>query len=63
MIRLGQFGVTAESTVEWSCIKNNPEYDAFGIALFGRVKTSILDTDRKIKARLYYCEIYKNNIL
>jgi hypothetical protein len=63
MIRLTPFGAVAESTVEWRCINNNPEYNAFGIALFGRVKTNISDTDRKIKARLYYCKIYKNNIL
>ena len=61
--KLFNFGEIGESTVEWSCIKNKPEYNAFGIGLFGRVKTNILDTDRKIKARLYYCKIYKNDIL
>lgn len=63
MIRLSWFGNIAESTVEWRCIKNNPEYDAYGIALFGRVMPNILDTDRKIKARLYYCKIYKDDVL
>ena len=61
--KLSNFGVIGESTVEWRCIKNNPEYNAFGIALFGRVNTNILDTDRKIKARLYYCKIYKDDVL
>ena len=61
--KLSDFRVTKESTVEWRCIQGNSEYNAFGIALFGRVNTNILDTDRKIKAKLYYCKIYKNNIL
>lgn len=63
MIRLEWFGKVAESTVEWRCIKANSEYDAFGIALFGRIKANISDSDRRIKAKLYYCKIYKNDIL
>lgn len=63
MIRLTPFGAITESTVEWRCINNNPEYNAFGIALLGRVKANISDTDRRIRAKLYYCKIYKNDIL
>jgi hypothetical protein len=31
--------------------------------LFGRAKANINDTDRRIKAKLYYCRIYKDDVL
>lgn len=52
-----------ESTVIYRCDATEDSYKAFGITLFGRIKENIEETDRRIRARLYYCRIYKDDVL
>jgi hypothetical protein len=61
--RLFWFNNIGESTVQYRCTTTNDAYKPYGITLFGRAKPNIEETDRRIKAKLYYCKIYKDDVL
>ena len=61
--KMADFNEVSESEIIYSCVSNKEEYKSYGIMLFARALRPITDTDRKIKARLYYCKIYKDDVL
>ena len=61
--KLFNFDTVGEGTVIYQCHTTSNNFKSYGIALFGRVNSNIEQTDRKIKAKLYYCRIYKDNVL